>query len=102
MRERGFSVEDISKLMSSNIAAFIKMDATKGRIEKGYDADIIVWDPNKKFKIETSMIQHRHKITPYDGLEVYGEVEQTYVNGIKVYDGGNFTQLNAGEILLAK
>jgi dihydroorotase-like cyclic amidohydrolase len=28
---------------------------------------------------------HRHKINPYNGLELYGAVKQTIVNGETVY-----------------
>ncbi len=99
MRQRGFSLANISNLMSTQVADFIQLKTTKGKIEKGFDADLVVWNPNKKFKVTTEMIQHRHKITPYVGLELYGTVEQTFVNGVKVFNHGKFLHLNQGKIL---
>ncbi len=99
MKHRGFSIQELSNLMSENVANFMKMNSHKGKIEKGYDADLVIWNPNKKFKIKTEQIQHRHKITPYAGLELYGQVEQTFVNGIKVFDHENFIHLNQGKLL---
>ena len=100
-RKRGVSVETISKWMCSNVANFMQLNKQKGKIEKGFDADIVVWNPNKQFKVTTEMIQHRHKITPYKGLDLFGVVEQTYVNGSKIFDGGKMIHLNQGKILLS-
>ena len=98
-KRRNFNLKDITKWMSSNPALFIHKNASKGKIKKGYDADITVWNPNKKFTVDTSMILHRHKLTPYQGMALLGTVEQTYVYGKKIYDQGKFLNLNAGKML---
>lgn len=46
----------------------------KGKIQKGYDADLVVWDANKKFLVTENIIQHKHKITPYLTETLYGVV----------------------------
>jgi allantoinase len=73
---------------------------TKGKIAKGYDADLVVWDPEKSFIVTEDMIHHKHKITPYLGEELFGVVEQTYLKGEKVFDNGKFVQLNRGSVIL--
>ncbi len=98
-KQRGFTIENISKLMSTTIAHFIGQ-TNKGKIKKGYDADITVWNPEEKFVVEKSKIQYRHKISPYVGEELYGVIKQTYVGGKKVYENGNFISLPQGKILL--
>lgn len=99
-KEKGFSIQDISRLLTVHVANFIGIGAFKGKIEKGYDADIVVWNPESKFKVEPALIQHKHKLTPYSELELYGHVEQTYVSGKLVYDNGKFLHLNQGNVLL--
>ena len=99
-KKRGFTINQIADLMSSNIAEFIGYGATKGKLKKGYDADIVVWDPEQKFIVEKDAIHYRHKITPYIGQELYGVVKQTYVAGKKVYENGKFISLPQGKILL--
>jgi len=99
-KERGFSVQDISKWMSSKTADFIGFSDKKGKIAKGFDADLVVWNPERKFVVETEAIQFRHKITPYEGQELVGVVEKTFVKGEKVFDNGAFISLQRGEILL--
>ena len=99
-KARGIKVDQISKWLSVNPADFLQLDSSKGKIKKGFDADITCWNPDKKFKVEAKNIQHRHKITPYEGLELYGTVMQTYVNGIKIYDEGKLLNLSKGEIVI--
>ena len=101
-KERGFSLEQISKLLCGNIANFLRINSSKGKLQKNFDADITIWNPEQKFIVEPSMIQHRHKITPYLNLELTGVIEQTFVNGNKVFDKGNFIHLNKGKILFEK
>jgi allantoinase len=60
----------------------------KGKIAAGFDADIIVWSPEKRFRITPEMIHHRHKVTPYEGEELSGVVKSTYVRGRKVWEDG--------------
>ena len=101
-RSRGFKTEQVAKWLSVNPSKFLQLDSSKGKIQKGYDADLIAWNPDRKFKVEAKNIYHRHKITPYEGRELYGVVEQTFVNGIKVVDQGKLLNLNAGKRLLSR
>jgi len=100
--ERNFSVTDISKWMCDHPAKFLKMDAHKGKIAKGYDADLCIWMPAGKFIVDEESIQHRHKITPYLNNELYGVVKQTHLHGMKIYDEGKFLNLNEGKLILDK
>jgi allantoinase len=97
---RGASIQDLSLWMSQKAAAFANLENRKGRLARGYDADIIVWDPEQKQTIEQSMIHHRHKLTPYDGRELLGVVKQTYLRGKKVFDNGKFATAPVGHALL--
>ena len=102
-QERGFSIEDMARLLSENPAKFLGL-TQKGRIEKGFDADLVIWDPEADCVIEEKDIQHRHKITPYLSKNLShilrGQVIQTYVNGQKVFDNGAFVSLQKGRVLL--
>jgi allantoinase len=98
---RGFTIEDVSALMSSNVAKFLGLNKSKGALAPGLDADIVVWDPEKEFIVTPEKIHHRHKLTPYAGLKLTGEVVKTFVGGNLVYDSGTFRELNKGEIVRA-
>jgi len=86
--------------MSTRVAEFLNLDHQLGKIKKGYQADLMVWDPERSFEVTESMIQHRHKITPYLGERLMGKVERTYVGGKLVYKRGKFVDLGQGRILL--
>lgn len=101
-KKHGFAINEIAALMSTHVAKFIGFEESKGQLKKGFDADIVVWDPNRKFIVSSEDIHYRHKISPYVGEELNGVIKQTYVGGKKVFENGNFLSLPEGKILLRK
>jgi allantoinase len=99
-KKRNCSITSVVKWLCENPAKLAGLENTKGKIAAGFDADLIVLDEEKTFTITTAMIQHKHKITPYLGETLYGVVAQTYLNGEKVYDNGEFVGLNRGKVIL--
>lgn len=97
-KKNNCSLNDIAKWLCEKPALLPQLN-TKGKIAKGYDADLVVWNQEKSFTVTEDIIQHRHKITPYLNEELYGTVEQTWLAGQKVFDGGKFLHLNKGRIL---
>jgi allantoinase len=80
-RARGVGPERIAGWMSSNTARLARLDDRKGRLADGYDADIVVWDPEVSFRVVPTQLEHRHAVTPYAGRELFGRVRRTYVSG---------------------
>lgn len=99
-KERGFSLVDIVRLMSTKTAEFAGLDSVKGAIKIGNHADFLIFDPNTEFTITNEMIKHRHNITPYAGRKVFGQVKQTFVRGHLVYQQDEFIDLPIGRPLL--
>jgi allantoinase len=99
-KERGFSLIDIARLMSSETAKFAGLDSVKGAIKVGNHADFLVFDPKAQFIITNDMIKHRHNITPYAGRKVTGQVEHTFVRGHHVYQQDQFINAPVGRPLL--
>jgi allantoinase len=97
--KRGFALEDMARILSENPAKFLGL-SQKGSIKVNFDADFVVWEPEKSVEIKTENIQHRHKITPYLGLILRGPIFQTYVSGELVFDDGQFINLQKGRVLL--
>lgn len=98
-KQRNIGVEHIAKWLSENPAKLIGLEHKKGRIEKGYDADLVIWNPDESFTVTEQMILHKHKITPYLGEQLYGTVHSTYLGGMVVYHANGQLQLNAGSII---
>ena len=99
MQKRGFGLLELTQWMSSAPAKLAGLDKRKGSLADGYDADIVIWHPEKEFKVEPEIIQHRPKLTPYSGMNFRGVVEATYLRGTKVYEHGQFAAKPIGALL---
>lgn len=84
-RNRKVPVEDIAKWMCSNTAKLAGLSGSKGELTPGYDADIVVWNPDFEFTVDASLLEHRHHVTPYAGRKLFGKVLATYVGGKRVF-----------------
>lgn len=69
----------LSKIMSGNAGRI--MGVKKGKIEKGYDGDVVLLDLNKEFIIDGEKFISKGKNTPFNGMKFYGEVIMTLKNG---------------------
>ena len=83
-RARGVPPERIADWMSAAPARLAGLADRKGAIAEGYDADIVLWDPDASFVVDPTRLHHRHPVTPYAGRELFGVVHATYVAGRKV------------------
>jgi allantoinase len=101
-KKHGCDITDIAKWLCERPAFLPDLQHKKGKIAVGYDADFVVWDPAKKFTVNESIIHHKHKLTPYLKQELYGVSEQTWLRGRKVFESGQFLQLNSGSILYGR
>src|SRR5438105_7230719 len=88
---RGFTIEDLVNWLCTGPARQAGLDNRKGALKDGHDADIVIWNPEREFKVEPSALNHRHKLTPYNGEVLRGVVEKTFLRGQMVYDGGEFS-----------
>lgn len=59
-------------LTSTNHAKLYGLYPRKGTIAIGADADITLWDPEKRVTLTNDLLQHGADYTPYEGLDVRG------------------------------
>jgi allantoinase len=96
---RGISLVRVAELLAAAPARLTGLAGRKGRIAAGCDADLCVWDPEEEWTVAGAELQHRHKLTPYEGERLRGRVKRTYVRGQLVYDEGTFVGAPRGELL---
>ena len=59
----------------------------KGRVEVGYDADLVILDPDATWEITNEDVVSRAGWTPYAGRDVRGCVETVLLRGRVIEDG---------------
>jgi allantoinase len=90
-RERGHSLEDVVRWMSTRTAQLVGLDARKGAIAAGHDADFAVLAPDETFTVDPAGLQHRNRVTAYAGRTLYGVVKSTWLRGERIVADGEFT-----------
>lgn len=86
-RRRGADLAALFRWMSAAPADFAGLAGKKGRIAQGFDADLVVLDPDQELTIEPEQLFFRHKVSPYLGQKLSGRVRSTLLRGACVYDG---------------
>jgi len=84
-RTRGVAPERLAEWMSTAPARLVRAEGRKGALAEGFDADIMVWNPEASFVVDPANLLHRHPVTPYAGRELFGVVRATWAGGRLVF-----------------
>ncbi|MGA9447442.1 MAG: allantoinase AllB [Candidatus Sulfotelmatobacter sp.] len=87
---RGFTLLDLARWMAAAPARLAGCASRKGRIAAGYDADFVVFDPDREFTVTENRLHYRHPVSPCLGETVRGVVKATYLRGNAVFAEGEF------------
>ena len=77
------TLERMVDVLSTGTARMFGL-SNKGAIAAGKDADIVVFDPKKKFKITQKKLHQNVDYTPWEGWEMTGMPQIVYSRGKKV------------------
>jgi dihydropyrimidinase len=83
-----FSLERFVELNSTNAARIYGLDPRKGTIAVGSDADIAIWDPEKRVVITNDLLHHNVDYTPFEGMTVQGWPVTVLSRGTVICDKG--------------
>ncbi|WP_432544059.1 allantoinase AllB [Kineococcus sp. SYSU DK002] len=79
-RERGVPLETVVGWMSSATADLAGL-SDRGRIAAGNVADFAVFAPEEEWVVRAEALQHKNKVTPYEGRTFTGAVRGTWRRG---------------------
>lgn len=79
VEQENFSEQKLSQLMSANPARILGLK--KGLLKEGYDADLVLLDPNEKWKVRSAEFLSKGKSTPLEGKILTGRVKKIFFGG---------------------
>jgi len=87
VHQKIFTLEEIVEKMAHNPSRIFGIK-NRGFIRKGYFADLVIIDFNKKHSFKESDILSLCKWSPFAGHIFSSSIEYTFVNGTILYDNG--------------
>jgi dihydropyrimidinase len=87
VREGRISLNRMVELLCTNPAKLFGLYPRKGTLAVGSDADIVVFDPEKRVTISASTHHSRSDYNLYEGTEVQGTPELVLLRGNVIVDG---------------
>ena len=98
-KNRGVNFQQLSEWLSLRPARFAGLDHRKGQIAPGFDADLVIWQPDEAFLLEPADLRFKHKLSPYLGRRLSGRVSHTYLRGRLAYHNGEVIGASGRAIL---
>jgi dihydropyrimidinase len=93
---RHIGVERLVEVLSSTPARLFGLPS-KGSIEPGRDADLVLLDPDARRTIAQADLSHTSDFTPYEALPVVGAIREVLVRGRRIGDApGRFLERSLG------
>ena len=80
------SMQRFIEAASQTPARLLHIQHKKGKIQAGMDADLVLFDPLKKWKVQDMGEQSRISTLPYENWELQGSVRATLVRGKVCWD----------------
>src|SRR5688500_17014075 len=102
VRSGRISLNRFVELTSTAPAKIFGLFPRKGTIAPGSDADLVIFDPEKKVRLSAKTLHMKVDYNPYEGREVRGATDAVISRGRVVVDGGRFTGRAGGGSFLKR
>ena len=97
----GVSPEDMCRMMCEAPAKAFGLWGRKGALAEGFDADVVIWDPNASGILRASGQRMNCDYSPWEGFALTGKARTVYLRGRKAAEGGRCLNI-PGEYLRRK
>jgi dihydropyrimidinase len=91
VRSGRISLNRFVELTATSPAKIFGLFPRKGTIAPGSDADIVIFDPEKKIRLSAKTLHMKVDYNPYEGRAVTGATEMVISRGRVIVEGGRFT-----------
>jgi allantoinase len=85
--KRGLSPNRMAELLSWNPAQRFGLNR-KGTIAPGYDADVVLFDPDAAFTVRAEESESSQEYTPFEGMDLVGQVRDVFLRGQQIVADG--------------
>jgi dihydropyrimidinase len=108
VRSGRLSPNQFVALTSTNAAKIFGLYPRKGTLMPGADADIVIWDPDRRIRYGMAYSHHRTDYNLYENWELVGFPEKVFLRGSLIVDGdqwlgkagmGRYLHRNPGTII---
>ena len=100
VRKKRITLNRFVELTSTSPAKIFGLFPRKGTIAPGSDADIVIFDPEKKQTLSAKTLHMKVDYNPYEGREITGAAETVLSRGKVIIDNGKFVgRTGAGSFL---
>lgn len=82
--------------MATNPAKIFGLYPTKGSLEVGSDADLVIFDPEAEFTISAKNLHSNTEFSPYEGLQGRGVIHLTMLRGQVIAESCRFCGSSGG------
>lgn len=93
------SINDMAKLLSENPAKQYGMSHCKGKLEVGYDADIVVLKTGINETITAKQQFQNVDYTPFENFKRTAKTQTVFINGNIAYENGTFSDNKYGKFI---
>jgi allantoinase len=95
-------MERLGKWMCAATARLAGLTGRKGTLAAGADADFVVFDLDAAWTVAPEHLHFRHKLSPYLGAELRGQVRETWLRGEQVFRVSSFVGQPRGRELVRR
>jgi dihydroorotase-like cyclic amidohydrolase len=81
VHQRGMSLVQLAQLVSTNPAKIAGLYARKGELRVGADADVVLFDMNKEWRVEKPWLASKHQHSPFVGVTIKGKITKVLRRG---------------------
>ncbi len=86
----------LAALMAENSSRILGLFPQKGRLDRGFDGDLVIFDPAVKWRVAMDNQHSNARYSLFEGKELLGRVRQVFARGRLIVDRENFSG-KAGE-----